>query len=248
MAEPRNLARPPITEALVDLRILGDPAIDASRLQPLRETLADTFPKVEEKRLFRSEFRVEEGKILPPESTDMGFQGLWFASDDGSRIAQFRTDGFTFNNVGLGRYIGGSDLIDESLRLWSLYAGITRPSAVVRLALRYLNRLDLPLGDGDEFSQFLTAPPELPVPAPQRVSSFVSRVVAQDDSGASAIVTQKLDTPASPVPLIVDVDVFFSLELEPRPDHLRRFLGMLRALKNRCFFALLTEEAVKLYL
>lgn len=250
MAAPQHLARPPITEALVDVRIIGDHGVDADRLQPLREELKDVFPKIEEKKQFLTEFRVEAGKLMPPVARDLGFQGLWLATADGTRIAQFRPDGFTLNNVGLGQYVGGEHLLDEAVRLWSRYAAIARPAAVIRLALRYLNRLDLPLRDGDDFRRYLTAPPELPDGAPQKVSSFISRVVAHDESGASVVVTQKLDTPAGPVsvvPVIIDIDVFFSRELEPVPDVLRASLEVLRVLKNQSFFALLTDEAVKLY-
>ena len=119
---------------------------------------------------------------------------------------------------------------------------------MARLALRYLNRLDLPLRSGDEFRRFLTSSPELPEGAPQRVRGFLSRIIARDESGATAVVTQKLD-PADgfPVTVIVDVDVFFLEELGTHSEDLHRFLEMLRNVKNRTFFALLTEEAVKLY-
>ena len=48
--------------------------------------------------------------------------------------------------------------------------------------------------------------------------------------------------------VVVDVDVFFVQELDPSIDNLRGFLEILRSVKNRTFFALLTQEAVKLWL
>ena len=247
MAEPRQLAKPPITEALVDLRIVSNAGIGPEQLQPLRAGLAELYPKFDEKRQFEAEFRVEGGRLMPPTSQDLGFQGLWLTSADGTRIAQFRPDGFTFNNVGLEAYMGGEALLDEALGLWSRFSDLVKPEAVTRLALRYLNRLDLPLRVGDEFTRFLTAPPELPDGAPQTVTEFLSRIVSHDETGATAIVTQKLErTETFPVPVIVDIDVFFLAELEPHPDNLRSLLETLRNLKNRTFFALLTEEAVRL--
>ena len=251
VALPQDLARPPITEALVDLRIITDHTIDADRLRPLRDELKDVFPLADERRGFQANFRVEAGKLVPPAATDLGFQGIRLKTADGSRIVQFRPDGFTFNNVGLGRYLGGDELLNEALRWWSRYQELTGVAAVVRLALRYLNRLDLPLHHGDQFKKFLVAPPELPPGAPQMVSSFVSRIVAHDDTGAIAVVTQKLDRPktqATIVPVIIDVDASFMMEMEPKPEHLRGLLEILRTVKNRCFFSLLTDEAVKLYI
>ena len=144
--------------------------------------------------------------------------------------------------------MGGDQLLAEALRLWGLYAAITRPTSVSRVSLRYINRLDLPLSHGQDFEIFLRSPPELPADAPQMVSRFLSRVTASDEnSSATAIVTQKLDRPAMPVPVIIDIDAFWGEDSDPGEAILHRILMSLRALKNRCFFALLTDDAVKLY-
>ena len=61
--------------------------------------------------------------------------------------------------------------------------------------------------------------------------------------------TQKLEETGSfPVNVILDVDVFLAGDFNPNAENLRPHLEILRALKNRTFFALLTEEAVKLCL
>jgi uncharacterized protein (TIGR04255 family) len=249
MALPRPLSRPPITEALVDFGFVSDEGLTSDRAQPLRQALAAEYPKAEEKRQLEAQFRVEAGKLLPPRARDLGFHGLFLRSDDATKLVQFRADGFTFNNV--ERYIGGEALLQEALRLWQLFLPVARPSAVKRVAMRYLNRLDLPLKEGEEFRDYLTSPPELPDEAPQRVSSFLSRIVAHDATGATAIVTQKLDTlrrPAPPVSVIIDVDVFFEEDLDPTAESLRPRLDRLRILKNEVFFSLLAEETVKLYI
>lgn len=246
MATPRELERPPITEALVDIRLVSEQPIDLARLAPLREEFRDTFPNVDERRWLQGEFRYEAGKLLPATTRDR-FHGLWLKTADESRIVQFRTDGFTFNNVGLGRYVGGDVLLSEALRLWSRYAEVVSPSGVIRVALRYLNRLDLPLRAGDEFTKYLTSPPQLPEGAPQLVSNFLSRIVAHDGTGATAIVTQKLDAGKEPIPVVIDLDVSFAQEIAPTTDALRPYFDTLRDLKNRTFFSLITEETVKLY-
>ena len=51
-----------------------------------------------------------------------------------------------------------------------------------RVALRYINQLELPLKHGDQFTQFLTSAPDLPEGAPQAVSQFLSRVMAHDSN------------------------------------------------------------------
>jgi uncharacterized protein (TIGR04255 family) len=247
MATVRPLARPPITEALVDIQIAPDATITIDRLQPLR-ALSESYPKFDEKTAFQAEFRVENGKLLPPSAKSLGFEGIWLTTEDGGRIAQFRPNGFTLNNV--GAYIGGDKLLDESLALWAHFADIVTPPSVTRIALRYLNSLQLPLRQGEDFERFLTTPPQLPPEAPQFFGEFLQRVVANHEYGATVAVTQQLmpNVPgAETVQLVIDVDTFLLRELDPSPSNLRPILATLRQIKNTTFFALLTEEAVKLY-
>jgi uncharacterized protein (TIGR04255 family) len=248
MATVRHLRNAPISEALVDIRMATDASLDRSALKPLEEELRARFPKIQEKRGFLAEFRVEEGKLGVPSARDMGFQGLRLTSDDGTRVVQFRPDGFTLNNV--GAYVGGDPLLKEALEIWGRFAARAHPKTVTRVALRYLNRLELPFREGDDFHRFLVAPPELPVGSPQRVSGFLSRVIAIDEMGASAIITQKLEETTQPqrVPtVIIDIDVFRGGDFGIDSDDLKPILEELRQIKNRAFFSLLTEEAVKMY-
>jgi uncharacterized protein (TIGR04255 family) len=246
MAMPRPLPNPPIKEALVDIRIASDAGIDADRLASLRGRLKPEYPKVEEKREFKAELRIDAGKILPPSATDLGFGGLVFASPDGSRVAQFRKDGFTLNQ--LKPYSGADALILESLRLWEFYRELASPVAVVRVAMRYINAMDLPYSPGDDFRRFLTAPPEMPGGTPQLVSSFLTRMVAHDPPD-TVIVTQALEHSgeSGPSSVTLDIDAFLTENLPADTNSLEATLRRLRVLKNSVFFALLTDQALELY-
>jgi len=246
MAEPRPLSRPPIREALVDIRIAADPAIDATLLETLRLRLSADYPHADERREVKAELRIEAGKLLPPSAQDLGFHGLVFSTADKTRHAQFRRDGLTLNH--LGSYSGADPLIVEALRLWDMYREVVKPVGVTRIAMRYINQLELPYRQGDDFSRFLTGAPQMPAGAPQQVSSFLARMVAHDPPDV-VIVTQKLEhVPVEKTtPVILDVDAFRPEALSPDREGLEGVLRGLRILKNRVFFALLTDEAVGLY-
>jgi uncharacterized protein (TIGR04255 family) len=245
MAQPTTLARPPITEALVDLRATVDQPPEA--FERFARTLAGEFPKLQVRRGISAELRIDQGKLVPPVAEDLGFQGVRLSRQDQSLVLQLRPDGFTLNN--LTDYIGGDRLISEALRLWSLWVECAKPAIVTRVALRYLSRLELPIRDGDEFTKYLTAPPELPEGAPQGVSEFLSRVVAHDaPTDAVVTVTQRLEPPKSNVVVLhLDVDAIKLGEFAIDAATLRPVLEMLRMVKNRTFFSLLTEETVRLY-
>jgi uncharacterized protein (TIGR04255 family) len=205
MGTPRPLRQPPITEALIDFRIASDPAIDAARLEPLRAALERDYPTVEERREVRAEIRIEPGGIRPS-AQDLGLNGLFFKRADGRRIAQFRRDGFTLNQ--LAPYTNADDLITEAMRLWPMYREAARPSAITRVAFRYINSLSLPYRPEDDFNRFLAAPPPVPPAVPQLVSTFLTRVVTHEEPDV-VIITQKLDPSLSGdiQPITLDIDV-----------------------------------------
>lgn len=89
-------------------------------------------------------------------------------------------------------------------------------------------------------------PPEFP----QTVSGFLQRFMVYDqDSGATAILTQALESfsISFPVPVILDIDVFREMQFSLDGGEVWEYLDELRGLKNRFFFGALTEEAMELY-
>ena len=246
MAQPRSLARPPIVEALVDLQttIPSDQAV----FNALAEELKHEFPTREERRNFEARIEVRDGKVVSPRVDASAFGGVRIATADRSVYVQFRPDGFTLNN--LTAYLGGDQLIAKTLTLWEMLVERTAPEVVSRVALRYINRLGLPLKSGDTFARYLTSPPSLPKGAPSEVSQFLSRIVAHDDKRqATAVVVQQLKLPEAgqPVAITVDIDVFRAGDFPTDSSSLRGILDSLRMLKNETFFSLLTEETVSFY-
>lgn len=246
MAQPRPLDRPPIVEALVDLRtsVPDDPPM----FNALADELRDEFPTSEERRAIEAKIEIRDGKIVSPRVDSSAFGGIRLSNVDQTIYVQFRPDGFTLNNLKV--YMGGDQLIDKALALWGLLVDRARPETVSRVALRYTNQLRLPLAHGDEFTRYLTSPPGLPEGAPQQVSQFLSRIVGHDEQRqAAAVVTQQFKAPQAgqPVAVTVDVDVFRTGDFPVHSSDLREILNSLRMLKNETFFALLTDETVRFY-
>ena len=51
-----------------------------------------------------------------------------------------------------------------------------------------------------------------------------------------------------PAPVILDIDAFKQADLPPTDNRMWEYLEQLRELKNKSFFATITEKAVELYL
>ena len=119
--QPRPLARPPIAEALVDLRVVNNPLVNAALLEPIERKLATGYPKFERPHSFQGTLKVE-GDAVIADTKDLGFVGIVGKSSDRSRTAQFRKDGFTLNQ--LPPYPGGDSLLTEAIALWAVYRDV----------------------------------------------------------------------------------------------------------------------------
>jgi len=243
---PRRLSKPPIREALIDIRTASDPAVDLERLKGIKADLISKYPLVEEKRAFKAELRVESGKVLPPSAEDLGFAAFVFSAADKKRLVQIRRDGFTVNHV--GDYRDADELMRDALDVAVLYWRIAAPVAITRIAMRYINALNLPYGPGEDFRKYLTVPPDMPEGTPQLASSFLSRMVAHDGDDV-VVLTQKMDESVADgtTPVTIDLDVFYEGQTDARLEEVSSLLKRLRTLNNRTFFALLTDEALELY-
>lgn len=242
-----HLPNAPITEAIIDFRVKQQDGFDVGKFAALRPKLEWAYPKWEEKKLLEFGIQQEVGKQRVQSFNDLGVQGHFFRSADGTKVAQFRRDGFTFNR--LKPYTSWDEVFAEASHLWNIYVETAAPSEVSRIAVRYINRVLLPLPLG-EFAQYLTAPPALPSGVPKLISGFFTRVDIQDaDTGIAANVVQALEPllDGKYVPVILDIDVYRkNLSDEANQALLSKF-AQLRNMKNRIFFGSLTPQAIQLF-
>jgi len=245
VAKPVKLTRAPITEALVDIRADAPNAPEA--FDQLRERLKSEFPTTEVRNALTAELRIENGKLVAPNTKDLGPHGLQMSNAEGTLTVQFRRDGFTLNN--LKTYLGGERLVAKALELWTVFAGITPLSAPSRLAIRYINKLELPLSKGVDFDTFLTSAPDLPPEIPDHYAEFLSRVVAHhgDDEKPYLIVTQHLTNEAGRPVVVIDLDGFLVGTFPSDKAALTPILKQIVDIQRAAFFSLITEATVKIY-
>jgi uncharacterized protein (TIGR04255 family) len=242
-----HLRHPPITEALFDFRVRLERTFDPAAFKGLRDEMTPQYPTMDEQQTFEAAITMGPGTSPAAQTGKPTINGYIFKSADGLTIAQFRRDGFTLNR--LRPYTSWADLLPEVLRLWHRYEEIARPIALARLAVRYINQLELDFPVA--LNSVLVAPPPLPEGITDPVESFLTRVVVHSSElGVAAIVTQATQPAVKPNMgiIILDIDAFHapasgavqSAEVEP-------VLGALHQMKNRLFFGSLTESFVRRY-
>lgn len=250
MVEIRHLSNAPITEAVIDFRVKNtNSELLQKSLNMLKEKLGSQYPKVQEPRGIQAEFQFREGELTIPSAKDTGFHGYFFISQDGLNIVQFRLDGFTFNR--LKPYTSWEKIYPEALSVWKLYIQVAKPEYVIRVALRYINHLQIPLPIKD-FSQYLTAPPNIPnipLSTNYNLRGFLTRLLLYESQlNLEATITQTLEPSieSSVAIIILDIDAFKTAEFNPEDADIHKTLNVLREMKNKLFFGSITEETVRL--
>jgi uncharacterized protein (TIGR04255 family) len=169
-----------------------------------------------------------------------GYRAL---SSDGLRIAQFRLDGFTFNQ--LRPYPNWEEFQDEAKRMWEKYLEAASPVAIDRVAVRYINEIKL-AGDREQIGNYITAAPIIPEDVSQLVSRFVYQVtVHYPEDQVSANITQAFEPTEvrGEFNFILDIDVYEAGTIEE--SQLVGKLAKLRSVKNTIFKSYLTDALLR---
>ena len=251
MARQRHLLRAPITEALIDLQVKRRQELSFEELERAVSAAPDAGYYVKNP-ISEGRFglKLAMGQGQPAQLIDQtaGKIGLRLHSRDERYVAQYRLSGFTLSR--LPPYEEWAALLKETRRMWEIYFDIVRPIEVTRIATRYINNLQLPLGR-DLFQKYVNKFVDVPDGMPQGVEAFSQRFRLVDlEANARVIITLALDRPVAegqPVPVTLDIDAFRHVNFDLRNPAIWETLESLRALKNRCFFGTITEAAADLY-
>ncbi len=248
MAEYQRLEKAPIAEAIIDLRIkpaLGDEVLPI--LSSIKDEIGDSYPICEKFYSYGGEFRIQESKTMVHTSKDVVTEGYIYKTADNRQIAQFRKNGFTFNN--LNPYTRWEAILAEAQRLWTIYQKKASPEIVTRIAVRYINKMELPRPDQD-FSEYLVEPPRIPDGIPNGANSYYSKIIIHDEkTDLSANIIQLIDKSIDPknFTLILDNDIYKGSDYEAGSSVIWEVFSDLRKMKNTIFFATITEKTARLF-
>jgi uncharacterized protein (TIGR04255 family) len=245
LSEYTIFSNAPITEALLDIRVELSKDVDLHKLSSFHDFIKERFPKKQERVSFEAGFQMSpEGPTVLPTSKKP--DGYLFRSSAENKIVQARLDGFTFNK--LRPYENWREFRNEARELWEKYSEITKPVKITRIALRYINRIEIPLPLKD-FKDYILTTPDIAPKLPQELEHFFMQlVVPMPDIPAKAIITQTMQNPTADVlPLIFDIDVYQEAIYSENQAEIWNVFEKLRNIKNEVFFNSITDKAKELF-
>lgn len=240
-------ANAPITEALLDIRVELPKDIDLNKIATFHNSIKDRFSEKKERIHFEASFKIAQGE--PPTTTPAFSEpdGYLFRSPNENKIVQARLDGFTFNK--LKPYEEWKLFYADARELWDLYFKITTPVRITRIALRYINRIEIPL-PMENFKEYIKTIPEIAPDLPQGLERFFMQlVIPNDEIQSTAIINQTVEppTPTQKLPLIFDIDVWKFINYTANIEEMWKEFEKLRAFKNNIFFKSITKKAEGLF-
>jgi uncharacterized protein (TIGR04255 family) len=235
----------PITEAVIDIQCVA--SCTSEELANVNTDEGNRYPHIEKLQEARGQMLLSPD-AAPIASATSEIIGLLHRSTDGLQIYQARKNGFTFSR--LAQYTSWEEISGEARRLWDKYRQTAKPQDIKRIAVRYINRLDLPLPVQD-FGIYLKTTPQLSSDLPQGLLGFFMQMsLPLPESHSICVINETIiDPPIKPntVPVVLDIDVFRTTELSTNEGELWSQLEQLRHEKNRVFEACITDEARRLF-
>lgn len=245
----RNLAHPPIVEAVVDFDCVMPPAFDVQRVEAAaRAALGDRYPKLRTAFIAHGSMEIKPGG-KPNVSAEQGVHALQLLQADGRQLVQVRARGFSFNR--LDPYTGFDDYLPEIQRTWRIFVELVSPVSVRAIGLRYINRFSVPIDDNRiDIAKYLRIAPKFPVEERLAFTGFLSQQAGLEQGTANEVKMVLASQPieGSALPVILDIEVTWRHDVAPADwETLLTHFQSLRELKNSVFMSSLTEDAVRLF-
>ncbi len=143
MYEHEHFPNAPISEALIDIRATFEEDDVLAKADHFAADVASRFPRKEDRIEITGEVLLDRASGKDSSSAKSRKTGYALFSDSREKAVQARIDGFTFSKM--KPYESWENLRNEAIELWELYLKTLNPTRVMRLAVRYINRIELPL-------------------------------------------------------------------------------------------------------
>jgi len=245
---PKKLAmvsqykRPPITEAVIELRFDGK--IDRDLIDKLQGRLSTKYPFS----MGGKVWNVEIGDAPPKIRQE--FQGYRMTAVDGTGIVVISPS--LISTSRLAPYSGWEQMIESAKENWSSWKKIIGYRRLIRVGLRYVNRIDIPNPENApvHINKYLNLRPEVPVFGFSPIENFVMNVSIPVGNEELKLILNAGSTPSplvKTVSFLLDIDLSRDSNLPQIDTDIWSLVDRMRPYKNSVFEGCITDEARGLF-
>ena len=231
--------RAPITEAVMDIRVRPRDDLNVDDLRQLSKGAGgEEFAQANEQYNITAVVAPGSPTTQTTVPTKVGFQ---FRNSSGDKVVLAQIEGWSFSK--LAPYENWEEFRKQGRELWTKYRDFVQPKEILRVAVRYVNRLDLPL-PFDDFKKYLRTVPEISSDLPQALSNFFLQAqIPQLDLEALLVINMAIVPPPTPTvaSVVLDLDLFRTTNLPQTEEKIWEYFEQLRVRKNKAFEACITD-------
>lgn len=237
--------RAPVIEAIFEIQVELPPEVTIENLDQLCGKIKSEYPKKRSRKRFEGKIELKRDGPPTSESIDLGVDGFLNWSADEKQVVQFRLDGYSFSR--LKPYSKWEEHFPEVVRLWSLFSNTVSPLRIKRLAIRFINVIEVPRES--VLQDYLANYPKPPSHG-FVLNNFFDRIELNvPDKDIYAVVTQALPNSNDPInrSIILDIEVFKEINSQINETTITNVFQVLRDVKNDVFKKSLTDKAEELF-
>jgi len=242
----QHYSRPPITEAVVEVRF-AEP-INPSAVRRASNAFATSYPN--EEMVKNVGFQVEVSSLSNVQPTaqinqEMGYRR---SSHDLTEISVIWPSNYALSQ--LAPYPGWDAYFARFKRDWETFRHVTNNRKIIRIGVRFINRIDVRVTEPIiEQSEYLNVYPQTPdLLGPMQAYGVQAQIVLADIDCSLSVNSSSVPSPLlGHVSFILDLDIYREVETPQRDDGVYTLLNDIRFKKNEVFEACITNQARELF-
>lgn len=236
----------PIIEALIQIETKPsiEPNLIEAKFSELAESIKKDFPITENINSKTMGINLSDNQSsLSISDTKLGIK---LSNRDLPYIAQIKSDGFTFSMI--NEYQNWETFSKKAKTIWNKYKKHLKPQKITKLAVRYVNRIDIPALSFQMEDYFETYPKVIKGSKSQLTAFFLQAQIPQEEGGL-AVINQTATQPikAGYTSIILDIDVFDPQIFKASSPKLWKRIDLLRTQKNELFENSITNKTRELF-
>lgn len=235
--ECHQYKNPPIIEAIIEIRILPNPKKEMD-FEELYNSFKTQYPNKE-----LIHFKTANIDLLNEQSNFSKTNvGLKLSSEDQKYVIQLKNDGIVVSVLNI--YHNWDDLEKKAKSIWDEYKKHASPKRVIRAAVRYINKINIPESQFKYEKYFKIYPNS----SDTQFAGFFMQLQIPQQEGGLAVLNQTTTQPIQVgfTSILLDLDIFDQIDFEHEEELWKR-INTLRLQKNKLFESCITDETRELF-